>query len=134
MSPAVWELQFGNHWASRKSTGKTGERNRSVGLDQTSGDLGCEASVFALDPGALEAISDLSKLITCSSFSFRETLRSKQKRGKQEAGGVETPEEPVVLNWLKSYGICLGARAEVGAVEPGVEDGAGDAGVWWQDR
>lgn len=47
---------------------------------------------------------------------------------------METPEESVVLDWLRSYGICLGARVGVGAVEPGVEDGAGDAGVWWQDR
>lgn len=42
---------------------------------------------------------------------------------------METPEESVVLDWLRSYGVCLGARAGAGAVERGVEGGAGDAGV-----
>lgn len=48
--------------------------------------------------------------------------------GGGRGGGVETPEESVVLDWLRSYRVCLGARAGAGAVERGVEGGAGDAG------
>lgn len=44
---------------------------------------------------------------------------------------METPAKSAVLDWLRSYGVCLGARAGAGAVQRGVEGGAGDAGCWW---
>lgn len=48
---------------------------------------------------------------------------------------MKTPEESVVIDWLRSYGVCLGAPAGAGAVEQGVRG----RGCWvlvarWRER
>lgn len=45
---------------------------------------------------------------------------SKVQAEKGEVGGMEAPEESVVMDWMRSYGVCLGAPAGAGAVERGV--------------